>query len=198
MAENLNANSENVYVRKDVFEARMDRMEMLLEKTVTEIKAYVDNSINEMKAENAQLRNELKAENTQLRNELKAENAQLRKEIQDTRSELKKEIQDTRTELKIEIDGVRKDLQQTRTELKTEIRDVNNEIKVLTARVDSLEHVFYWGLGGFGIILASAVIFPAMMGFLKKIFTPSVTIEDVERIVNAAISRHLSNNMEAR
>lgn len=176
MPENLNANSENVYVRKDVFEARMDRMEMLLEKTVTDIKSYVDNSINEMKAENAKFRDEMKAENAQLR----------------------KEIQDTRNELKIEIDGVRKDLQETRTELKAEIRDVSAEVRVLTARVNSLEHVFYWGLGGFGIILASAVIFPAMMGFLKKIFTPSVTIEDVERIVNAAISRHLSSNMEVR
>ena len=37
----------DIYVRRDVFEARMDRMEMLLEKTVLEIKSYVDKSTGE-------------------------------------------------------------------------------------------------------------------------------------------------------
>ena len=124
----------DIYVRKDVFDARMDRLEMLLEKTTVEIKAYVDNAVGEITAENAQFRNEIRAE----------------------------------------------------------IGEVRNEIRVLTARVDSLEHVVYWGIGGFGIILASAVLLPAILGFLKKIFQPSVTLEDVERIVNAAIANHLS------
>ena len=162
MAENLSKTQDD-YVRKDVFDARMDRMEMLLEKTTIEIKAYVDTAISEMKAENQQLRNELKTENQQLRNELKTENQQLR-------DELKTEIRD----------------------LRTEIRDVSNEVRLLSTRVDSLENVFYWGLGGFGIILASAILVPAIIGFLKKLFQPSITVEDVERIVEAAIARQLS------
>ena len=130
----------DIYVRKDVFDARMDRLEMLLEKTTVEIKAYVDKAVGEIKAENAQFKSEIRAE----------------------------------------IGGLR-----------AEIGEVRNDIRVLTARVDSLENVFYWGLGGFAVILASAVIIPSIVGFLKKIFQPSVTLEDVERIVNTAIANHL-------
>ena len=124
----------DIYVRKHVFDARMDRLEMLLEKTTVEIKAYVDKAVGEIKAENAQFKSEIRAE----------------------------------------------------------IGEVRNDIRVLTARVASLENVFYWGLGGFAVILASAVIIPSIVGFLKKIFQPSVTLEDVERIVNTAIANHLS------
>ncbi len=155
MPENMN---NNEYIRKDVFDARMDRMEILLEKTVIEIKSYVDNAISEIKAENAKFHDEVRAENAKLRDEIR-----------------------------IEIAGIKTEI----GELRTEIGEVRNDVRLLSARVDSLENVFYWGLGGFGIILASAVIVPAILGFLKKLFQPSVTIEDVERIVNAAISQHM-------
>ncbi len=135
------ADNSDIYVRKDVFDARMDRMEVLLEKTTVEIKSYVDSAMN------------------------------------DTKSYVNNAVRDIKAEI---------------GELRAEIVEVRNDIRVLTARVDSLENVFYWGLGGFGIILASAVIIPAIVGFLKKLFQPSVTIKDVERIVNEAIAQHLS------
>ncbi|MBR1437615.1 MAG: hypothetical protein IJ587_03675 [Synergistaceae bacterium] len=116
-------NQGDIYVRKDVFDARMDRMEMLLEKTTLEIKSYVDKAVGELRAE---------------------------------------------------------------------IIHNRNDIQVLTARVDSLENVFYWGLSGFGIILASAVIIPAIVGFLKKLFQPSVTIEEIQRLIDTAITTRLS------
>ena len=135
----------DIYVRKDVFDARMDRLEMLLEKTTVEIKSYVDNSMAEIKT-------------------------YVDKSTGETKSYVEKAV----------------------GEIKAEVIQNGNDIRVLTARVDSLEHVVYWGIGGFGIILASAVLLPAILGFLKKLFQPSVTLEDVERIVNAAIANHLS------
>ena len=123
MAEMTAGNQNDIYVRKDVFDARMDRMEMLLEKTTLEIKSYVDKAVGELRAE---------------------------------------------------------------------IIHNRNDIQVLTARVDSLENVFYWGLSGFGIILASAVIIPAIVGFLKKLFQPSVTIEEIQRLIDTAITTRLS------
>ena len=147
---NMAETQGDIYVRKDVFDARMDRMELLLEKTVIEIKSYVDKSTGETKAY----------------------------------------------------------VEKAVGEIKAEIGEVRNDIRVLTARVDSLEHVVYWGIGGFGIILASAVLLPAITGVIKKIFRPSVTLEDVkrvakeitettageiaERVANAVIERHLS------
>ena len=159
----------DVYVRKDVFEARMDRMEMLLEKTVLEIKSYVDKSTGEMKTEIAELRNETKAEI----------------------GTLKTEIGEVRNDMKAEIGT-----------LKAEIGEVRSDIKVLTARIASLENVFYWGLGGFAVILASSVLLPAILGFLKHIFRPKIDMEEIkalmqsvaENVVNKAIAAHLDTS----
>ena len=152
MAESQN----DAYVRRDVFEARMDRMEMLLEKTVLEIKSYVDKSTGETRI-------------------------YVEKAIGGLRDEVKSEISSLRDEVKSEISGLRAEVQRN-----------GSDIRVLTARVDSLENVFYWGLSGFGIILASAVILPAIIGFLKKVFQPSVTIEEIQRLIDTAITTRLS------
>ena len=180
MPETINISPENVYVRQDVFNARMDRLEILIEKNGTELKAYVDNALNGVKAEtNAAINsavNGLKAETSVAINSLEAKTNEAIKGV------------------KAEINGVRAEM----NGLKAEIRYVGNEMSVLTARVNSLENVVYWGLGGFGIILAVAAILPTIVEHLRKVFAPSVTVEDVERIVNAAISRHFANSAGGR
>lgn len=173
MAETTNTNTENVYVRQDVFNARMDRLEILIEKNGTELKAYVDNAINGVKAENSAAINSAVSG---LRTEFNA----FRKETNEALNSLEAKTNEA-------ISGVR-----------AEIRYVGNEVSVLAARVNSLENVVYWGLGGFGIILALAEILPTIVEHLRKVFAPSVTVEDVERIVNAAISKHLANSTGGR
>ncbi|MBQ9389504.1 MAG: hypothetical protein IJR27_05200 [Synergistaceae bacterium] len=123
MAEIAKENQNDVYVRKDVFDARMDRMEMLLEKTTVEIKSYVDKAVGELKAE---------------------------------------------------------------------IIHNRNDIQVLNARVNSLENTLFWWIGVFGLIAAFAVFIPPIIGFFKKIFQPSVTIEEIQRLIDTAITTRLS------
>ena len=132
----------NDYVRKEVFDARMDRMEMLLEKTVLEIKSYVEKTTGETKAY----------------------------------------VEKTTAETKAYVE-------QATGEIKAEIIELRNEIKVLNTRVDSLEYVIGWGIGGFAVILALAAIIPAFVAFIKKLFKPSVTFEDVERMINESSAR---------
>ncbi|MBQ7154397.1 MAG: hypothetical protein IJR85_02440 [Synergistaceae bacterium] len=132
----------NDYVRKEVFDARMDRMEMLLEKTVMEIKSYVEKTTGETKAY-----------------------------VEKTTGELKTYVE------------------QSTGELKAEIGEIRNDIKVLSTRVDSLEHVIGWGIGGFALVLALAAVIPAFVAFIKKLFKPSVTFEDVERMINESSAR---------
>ena len=115
------------YVRKDVFDARMDRMEMLMEKTLTEIKA----------------------DNEKLRSEMNTA-------ISDLRSEMK--VLDSR------IDG-------------------------LNMRVDALQTTVYWGFALMGLILAFAVLVPSLLDFFKGLRKPSLTAEDVERMISAALRR---------
>lgn len=59
------------YVRKDVFEARMDRMEALLKQTVTEMKYDNLTLKTELKDDMKNLRAELKDLRTELKNDIK-------------------------------------------------------------------------------------------------------------------------------
>ena len=50
------------FVSKEVFNARMDRMEALMEKTLTEMKMEVSSAISTMRSENEKFRAEVKEE----------------------------------------------------------------------------------------------------------------------------------------
>ena len=111
---------ESVYVRQDVFNARMDRMEMLLEKTITEIKA---------------------------------------------------------------------DNEKSRTELKSEIKMLDERINSVNARVDSVQTTVYWGFTVLTLFLALTTFAPALLEFIKGLRKPQLTAEDVQNMIDAAISK---------
>ena len=67
------ADMENVFIRKDVFDARMDRMEMLLEKNLTEVRAENEKFRSEMRAENEKFRSEIIGGNEKFHTEIRAE-----------------------------------------------------------------------------------------------------------------------------
>ena len=126
------------YIRKDVFDARMDRMEMLLEKTLTEIKADNEKLRSEMNAAVGSLRSEMRENDTQIRGE---------------------------------------------------IRVLDSRIEGLNMRFDVLQTSVYWGFTLIGLILAFAVLVPSLMEFFKGLRKPSLTAEDVERMIDAALKR---------
>lgn len=112
--------TDNIFIRKDVFEARMDRMEMLLEKTITEIKA---------------------------------------------------------------------DNEKSRTELKAEIKMLDERINSVNARVDSVQTTVYWGFTVLTLFLALTTFAPALLEFIKGLRKPQLTAEDVQNMIDAAISK---------
>ena len=127
------------FVKKEVFDARMDRMEALLEKTLIEMKmdneklrSDVNAAISEMKMDNEKLRSELKADNEKLRSEMKEEIAQLRGETREMGLELK------------------------------------SEIRALDARVDALQTWQYWQIAWIGILVAAVALIPAVTQYLRK------------------------------
>ena len=115
------------YICKDVFDARMDRMEMLMKKTLTEIKA-----------DNEKLRSEMRENDTQIR---------------------------------------------------SEIRVLDSRIDSLNMRLDTLQTTVYWGFTLMGLILAFAVLVPSLLDFFKGFRKPSLTAEDVEKMINAALKQ---------
>ena len=91
--------------------------------------------------------------------------AQIRLENEKLRSELKAEIQGVRTDLHSEIQGVRSELhneiQGVRSELKAEIQYVRSISLVNSAKVDMLQHTFYWGFAIMTLVITIvAVIVP--------------------------------------
>ena len=72
------AETEDIYVRKDVFEARMDRMEALIEKAVME-----------MKAENEKFRNEIRGEISVFKDEIGTKLQNVLDEINNLKTEIR-------------------------------------------------------------------------------------------------------------
>ena len=80
----IEGQNQNDYVRKDVFDARMDRMEMLMEKTLMEMKtdneklrSEVSAAISEMKADNEKLRSEMNQKFGSLQTEIRVFDARM-------------------------------------------------------------------------------------------------------------------------
>ncbi len=80
-------------------------------------------------------------------------------------------------------------------EMRKEIREVRNELQSINAKFNSIGMFYSAGLLAFWVILAitiSTILLAAAANTIRKRFQPSITLEDVERIVNTAIANHLS------
>ena len=136
--------SDDVYVRQDVFSARMD--------------AFMS--------------------------EIRLMNQELRSEMKELHSEVKQDIQNLRQEVKQEI-------QEIRQEVKRDIQAVNARIDVTNARLDDLYTTVYWGLAIIGIFVALIAFAPVLMTMYQNLRKPSITLEEVERLIEAKFSEKL-------
>ena len=129
---------EGVYLRQDVFEAKMDAF------------------IAEIRLMNEQLRSELK------------------QEIQDTKAELRKEIQANTTAIQANSAA---------------IQATNARIDVTNARLEDLYTMVYWGIGLLGLLITLAAAAPYIVKVLQSINIPkpTLTLEDVERLIDAKL-----------
>ena len=86
-------------------------------------------------------------------------------------------------------------LEELQLKTASELREARSELRSLNAKFNSIGLISSGAILGFWIvlaILASTIILATASLAIRKIFQPSVTLEDVERIVNAAIANHLS------
>ena len=172
---------EGAYVLKDVFDARMDRMEMLLEKTLLE-----------MKADNEKLRSEMKAENEKLRNEMTAEisglHDKINQEVGGLRNEMKAEISGLHDKINQEVGGLRNEMKEEVSSLRTEIRVLDTRMDGLASRIDGVQTTVYWGFAILAIVIA---FLPTIQDRLKGFHRPSFTLDDVQQRIDAAIAKAL-------
>ena len=149
------------YIRKEVFDARMDRMEALLEKTVYEIK--IENE--KFRAENEKFRSEIKAENEKFRSEIKADIQKLDSNIQNLASDVK--VLETRV-----------------TELD---KRMDTRFSEMDKRISGLERTVYWILTVVGLVLA-LVALPRLKEIAA--IKPSINLTDVEHLVKRLIEEN--------
>ena len=79
-------------------------------------------------------------------------------------------------------------------EVREEIGSIKSDIKVLTSRIDalskrmdSLETMIYWILATLGVAFAAITLAP----YLKDIRKPSITLEQIEALIDTKINARL-------
>lgn len=65
---------------------------------------------------------------------------------------------------------------------------IDSRFDAVDTRLHNIETNIYWGFGFFALILAFLTFSPVVKS-LQNLFKPTVTLEDVERIVQAAIKQ---------
>ena len=62
-----------------------------------------------------------------------------------------------------------------------------DDLQASTAgRIDDVKTIVYWGLSILGLLIAFAIFGPSFGEFLRNLRTPSVTLEDVKRLIAEA------------
>ncbi len=195
--ENLNSTE---YVRRDVFDAKMEvfferlqnqinegfnRLDRKIEDVRTDLNQKIDGVHNELTQKIDGVRTELNQKIDDVHNELT-------QKIEGVRTDLNQKIDDVHNELTQKIEGVRTDLNQkidgVRNELNQKIDGVDRKVDILTARVDVLETVIYWALAFMGIILASTVLLPVIIEFYKRIQTPILSREEIKALIRECLT----------
>ena len=82
-------------------------------------------------------------------------------------------------------------------EIKAEIKVIDKNVLVNTVRIEELHHSMNWGITSLGVIVAivglTVTLAPVIRGIFKNMFRPTVTLEQVQEVVDNAISKALSN-----
>lgn len=80
----MTSNDNNIYIREDVFNARMEKLEAIIERNlaitradIAEFKAFVEKNNSELKSQIADVRSELKAEIADLRSDVRVQTSRI-------------------------------------------------------------------------------------------------------------------------
>ncbi|MBQ9581591.1 MAG: hypothetical protein IJR21_04395 [Synergistaceae bacterium] len=92
------------------------------------------------------------------------------------------------TELRADLDVRFEKIESRFAQVESRFAQVNSRFDAVDTRLHNVETNIYWGFGFFALILAFLTFSPVVKA-LQNLFKPAVTLEDVERIVQAAIKQ---------
>ena len=203
--------SEDIYVRKDVFEANMQgintKLDILLEQMemkaqreehniqMKELRNEMKEFKEEQRTQNAELREEMKAQNSELREEMKAQGAELREKMALQREEHKAQMKELQDEMK----ATRADIAELTRVVSVLSERVDRNFDTLSARIDGvdgqiggLRNGIYLGLVVLGIVLGMPAVQKMFQSWAER--KPSLTADDVKRLIDEAISRYAASS----
>ena len=134
------AQSDDIYVRKDVFDAKME--------------AFMA--------------------------EIRLGNAEIKKDIELLDKKIDSKINQLDQKFEAKFD-------QLANRLEDRIAIVNTRIDDVHTRINDVQTSVYWGFTLLALLFAFITFAPSIADFLKNLRKPSVSFEDVERLINQAI-----------
>ena len=161
--------SENEFVRKDVYEADQRAL-------MSEIKLGNAEILKRFDQIAIELNGKIEKINTDLNNKIDKVNADLNSKIDKVNADLNSRIDKFETQVNSRFDKL---------EARVEIIDAN--VQYLNKRLDDTQLYMSWILALIGILVAVAVV--AVPYFFRKIFKPSITLEQVEELINTKIEQ---------
>lgn len=82
---------------------------------------------------------------------------------------------------------IRKDIEKLDQKIDYKIEAVNNRIDAVNLRINDVQTSVYWGFSLLALMFAFFAFTPSIVDFLKNLRKPSVSLEDVERLISQAV-----------
>ena len=207
--------SQDIYVRKDVFEVEMKNLNSNMEKILTKLDT-LDRNMNELtktvavlaeriEGVNTSLSQKIESVNKSLSERIESVNTSLSQKIESVNKSLSERIESVNTSLSQKIEGVNNSLSEriesVNTSLSQKIESVNNSLSEridginnsLSRRTDGLEKriednntFLYYILVLFGAMLVMPFFNRWWEANKEKSKTQIVTLEDVKRLIAEA------------
>ena len=185
--------SQDIYVRKDVFEVEMKNLNSNMEKILTKLDT-LDRNMNELTKTVAVLAERIEGVNTSLSQKIESVNKSLSERIESVNTSLSQKIEGVNNSLSERIESVNTSLSQkiesVNNSLSERIDGINNS---LSRRTDGLEKriednntFLYYILVLFGAMLVMPFFNRWWEANKEKSKTQIVTLEDVKRLIAEA------------
>lgn len=177
----MTSNDNAVYIREDVFNARMDAF------------------MATIRLENEKLRNELSAK-------IDGVQSSMNNKVDNVQSSLNAKIEGVQTSLNAKIDGYQAQNEKQFSEIRSEIKVLSTRMDGLEYRMSDLQNSISWSftlsavfIAIIGIIISVFIAFaPSIWSFVKRTRRPETSRNDVKSLVAEQVSETLKNYFAAR
>ena len=162
----------NDFVRKDVYHAEQRAL------------------ISEIRLGNAEILKKIEQVEVNLNGKIEKVSNELNSKIDNVSSELNGKIDKVNEridKLEIEIDGKFEKVNSRIDQLETKVDAVNIRLDDMSTRISDSYSLMSWGIGLMGAVIAFLLIISPAAAFIKKLFTPSITLEQIDELITARL-----------